>query len=119
MTKEEAIKILRHWGSNTPAIDRDCAVKMAIEALEKPEPLKIDLSGYSKEDWERFRKEWANVPIMAQPKRGKWVSADAMFHEAPFCCSECGENTWDTVMGKPRYNFCPMCGAKMEGVDDE
>ena len=38
MTKEEAIKILRHWGSNTPATDRDCAVKMAIEALEKPEP---------------------------------------------------------------------------------
>ena len=38
MTKEEAIKILRHWGSNTPATDRDCAVKMAIEALENPEP---------------------------------------------------------------------------------
>lgn len=34
MTNEEAIKILRHWGSNTPVFDRDCAVKMAINALE-------------------------------------------------------------------------------------
>ena len=50
----------------------------------------------------------------AQAKRGKWISADAMFGGVPFYCSECGENTRDTVMGKPRWNFCPMCGAKME-----
>ena len=54
-----------------------------------------------------------------QPKTGKWISADAIFGGVPFYCSECGENTRDTVMGKPRYNFCPMCGAKMEGADDE
>ena len=55
----------------------------------------------------------------AQPKKGRWISADAIFGREPFYCSECGENTWDTVMGKPRWKFCPMCGAKMEGVDDE
>ena len=55
----------------------------------------------------------------AQPKKGRWISADAMFHGVPFYCSECGENTRDTVMGKPRWKFCPMCGAKMEGADDE
>ena len=54
-----------------------------------------------------------------QPKKGRWISADAMFHGVPFYCSECGENTWDTVMGKPRWNFCPNCGAKMEGVGNE
>jgi len=46
-----------------------------------------------------------------QQKTGKWISADAIFGGAPFYCSECGENTWDTVMGKPRWNFCPMCGS--------
>lgn len=50
----------------------------------------------------------------AEPKRGRWISADAMFGGVPFYCSECGENTRDTVMGKPRWNFCPNCGAKME-----
>ena len=88
----------------------------------QPEPIKIDLSLYSKEDWERLKKEWGNTPITvlsAQPKKGRWISADAMFHGVPFYCSECGENTRDTVMGKPRWKFCPMCGAKMEGADDE
>ena len=50
----------------------------------------------------------------AQPETGRWISADAMFGGVPFYCSECGENTRDTVMGKPRWKFCPMCGAKME-----
>ena len=52
----------------------------------------------------------------AQPETGRWISADAMFGGVPFYCSECGENTRDTVMGKPRWNFCPNCGAKMEGT---
>ena len=52
----------------------------------------------------------------AQPERikGHWISADAIFGGEPFYCSECGENTRDTVMGKPRWNFCPNCGADME-----
>ena len=53
----------------------------------------------------------------AEPKRGRWISADAIFGGVPFYCSECGENTLDTVMGKPRWNFCPNCGAKMEAAD--
>ena len=52
----------------------------------------------------------------AEPKRGKWISADAIFGGEPFYCSECGENTRDTVMGKPRWNFCPNCGADMREV---
>ena len=50
----------------------------------------------------------------AQPKKGRWISADAMFGGVPFYCSECGENTRDTVMGKPRWKFCPMCGSRNE-----
>ena len=50
----------------------------------------------------------------AQPKSGGWISADAIFGGVPFYCSECGENTRDTVMGKPRWNFCPMCGSRNE-----
>ena len=51
----------------------------------------------------------------AEPKRGRWISADAIFGGVPFYCSECGENTRDTVMGKPRWNFCPNCGCRMDG----
>ena len=55
----------------------------------------------------------------AQLKKGKWISADAMFGGVPFYCSECGENTRDTVMGKPRWKFCPMCGSYNGGENDE
>lgn len=47
----------------------------------------------------------------AQPKSGRWMR---LMDIGMFMCSECGEMTDSTVMGKPRYNFCPMCGAKME-----
>ena len=50
----------------------------------------------------------------AQPETGKWISADAIFGGVPFYCSECGQNTRDTVMGKPRWKFCPMCGSRNE-----
>ena len=50
----------------------------------------------------------------AKPKKGRWISADAIFGGVPFYCSECGENTRDTVMGKPRWKFCPMCGSRNE-----
>lgn len=51
----------------------------------------------------------------AEPKMGRWISADAIFGGVPFYCSECGENTLDTVMGKPRWNYCPNCGSDMRG----
>ena len=44
----------------------------AINALPSalPEPMKIDLSRFSEDNWERIKKEWANTPITtiaAQP----------------------------------------------------
>lgn len=54
----------------------------------------------------------------AEPKRGKWISADAIFGGIPFYCSECGENTRDTVMGEPRWNYCPMCGSYNGGENE-
>ena len=67
-----------------------------------------------------LRKDLRELPP-AQPERirGRWISADAIFGGEPFYCSECGENTRDTVMGKPRWNFCPNCGADMRGEQDE
>jgi len=88
----------------------------------QPEPLKIDLSGYSEEDWERLKKEWRNTPITvlsAQPKRGRWerhysrpnVYADLFWH-----CSECGYRSSDNWADK--FNFCPNCGTDMRGEQD-
>lgn len=46
-------------------------------------------------------------------RHGKWVKVE--HYGTVYSCSYCGELTTETVMGKPRYEYCPMCGAKMDG----
>ncbi len=37
-----------------------------------------------------------------------------------FTCSVCGWESWDTYCGDTdTYNYCPHCGAKMDGADGE
>lgn len=51
----------------------------------------------------------------AQPmrKKGRWKRrlVDSGFN-ADWHCSECG---WKTSLEEHGYNYCPNCGAKMEG----
>lgn len=49
------------------------------------------------------------------PKRGKWLPDNNNYIYEQYVCSEC-KNSFkvDTCMGKPMWNFCPYCGAKME-----
>ena len=92
MTNEKAIMCLEDMKIKVPI------PKAAKQARENNEALDVAIKALQS----------------AEPKRGSWISADAIFGGVPFYCSECGENTRDTVMGKPRWNFCPNCGAKME-----
>ena len=51
--------------------------------------------------------------------RGRWISKDKIFGGIPFACSNCGEETRETVMGKPRFRFCPNCGCYNGGGQNE
>jgi rubrerythrin len=61
----------------------------------------------------------------AEPKTGRWIKATGMmppeFH-GHYCCSECGNFA---NMEPPFGNredlgrFCPNCGARMKGADDD
>ena len=55
------------------------------------------------------------VPV----RRGKWIHRPEIGWGSTWICSMCDEKTVETVMGEPRYRFCPMCGADMRVVDDE
>ena len=54
--------------------------------------------------------------IVDRPK-GEWFKDD----EGTFICSACGSGYKDqpTLMGKPMFEWCPLCGARMKGADDE
>ena len=56
----------------------------------------------------------------AQPerKKGKWIYHSEIGWGDTWLCDQCGEKTTSTVMGKPRANYCPMCGAYMRGEND-
>ena len=56
----------------------------------------------------------------AQPerKKGKWIYHSEIGWGDTWLCDQCGEKTTSTVMGKPRANYCPMCGADMRGKQD-
>ena len=92
MTNEKAIMCLEDMKIKVPI------PKAAKQARENNEALDVAIKALQS----------------AEPKRGRWISADAIFGGVPFYCSECGENTRDTVMGKPRWKYCPMCGSRNE-----
>ena len=66
--------------------------------------------------------EWLNecfevVEADVEPvKHGEWVNND---NELKFYkCSICGnEAYWDTDYGQQLFDFCPWCGAKMDGKE--
>lgn len=46
-------------------------------------------------------------------RHGNWVASD----EDGFVCSicRCGYKDQPTMMGKPMFDYCPVCGARMDG----
>lgn len=60
--------------------------------------------------------EVVNAPTI-EPKQGEWIEVDDYFIRCK--CSICGWESHkyeDDVYGMP---YCPNCGARMEGVNDE
>lgn len=50
---------------------------------------------------------------------GEWKHNPKIGWGETWVCSICGEKTTSSVMGYPRYNYCPNCGSRMKGADDE
>lgn len=54
-----------------------------------------------------------SLPSADRPT-GEWIPHPEISRGETWLCSECGEKTTSSVIGKPRYKYCPMCGAYME-----
>lgn len=80
------------------------------DSLEIPETT----AGYGSVSWSDYKTgtsyDSVVLPIIeAEPVRhGHWVETKYPL----FTCSECGAIYQDTEYG---YNYCPNCGAKMDG----
>ena len=54
------------------------------------------------------------MPDVVSVVHGEWMPNPKIGWGETWVCSICGEKTTSSVMGYPRYNYCPMCGAKMD-----
>ena len=55
-----------------------------------------------------------DLPSIDAVKHGRWTLDDRGFLEIyKYICSECGAHQ------RARYDYCPSCGARMDGEDDE
>ena len=75
--------------------------------------------------WLREAIDMAIEALRAEPKTGEWIKATGMmppeFH-GHHCCSECGNfANMEPPFGNREdlSRFCPNCGARMKGADDE
>lgn len=58
---------------------------------------------------------------VAPVRHGRWVENDYLFLDTLYRCSVCGEEFY-LENGTPQenqYYYCPNCGAKMDGENDE
>lgn len=67
-----------------------------------------------------FKFDVADAPTIDVPDRkvGEWIWDDEM---GVFLCSSC-KNGWKdqpTLMGKPLFEWCPVCGAEMKNGEVE
>ena len=62
--------------------------------------------------------DWIDVqpPVDAAPVRhGRWIPCNSKYghDEKVYLCNQCNHN-----VGFKKMNFCPNCGARMDGDDD-
>ena len=137
MTREEALYCMKANSILHSEICEECplygdtgvdhcfedALDEAIKALEQ-EPCKdaisredalMALTGEWTDSTEliyRFIRQIRTLPsVDPQPKMGQWQQD----LDGTYLCSECGSGFKEqpTLMGKPMFAWCPLCGAKM------
>ena len=92
------------------AIDEIRKCRFVVDAIEKirglpsaqPEPIKINIEDFNKEDWERLKKEWGNTPITvlsAQPEQ-RWIPCSERLPKPYEYC------LWTTTDGRVIYHHC-------------
>ena len=113
---------LNHVGQHTNALEGDLinrqAALDAFGLFEKTRKYGGDYSGYDTMLLYEIQQTLEDLPSVTPKQRsGHWIEQDGFDGDTYYDCSECGES-FCLIDGTPTdnlYNYCPNCGAKMEG----
>ena len=85
-------------------IKRSDAIEVAYQLRRKP----------NDEEWDWWVRSFNAIPSADRPQ-GEWLGFNGKPTTAKYSgmCSVCG--AWSEYL----LNYCPNCGAKMKGADDE
>lgn len=105
----EVVKGLSEHGTNLAEVGTDCISRQA--AIETVQNRHMMLS----KEKVLLINDLEKLPP-AEPKRGKWLDADICGELPVIVCDQC--NTFYPLSFGEFHNFCPNCGAKMEGASE-
>ena len=94
-------------------IDRQAAIDALQKEINKGIPPFDDVMGSIRCGVRLARNIIEDLPsAQPEPKTGRWIKMSDSYG-AYHCCSRCGRE------GVCDWKYCPNCGAKMEGEDNE
>ena len=74
-------------------LNRSIGYLMRLPSAQ-PEPIKINIEDFNKEDWERLKKEWGNTPITVLPAQPEIIR-----------CKDC-KHWFDIDDGRQKHRMC-------------
>lgn len=102
----------------TDLIDRQAAITLPFTSKEDREYQTYNLDDAYELGWLDYQKCIEDLP--SAERRGQWKPFDLTWGRSIYACTACGDAfEVPTECGKPMYEFCPYCGAKMDLEEDK
>ena len=98
-------------------IKREDAIKAVAQDLMYESCIQSEYASDELSDWLEVAKVMLEEVPSADRPQGEWIEQEDCWQ-----CSECGDEYVLEVGVKPidaRMHYCPNCGARMKGADDD
>lgn len=103
---------LESFGKDTNVSATDCISRQAIlDAIDRIYPNAL----YNRAAYAELCNVVVNSPsVKTQQKTGHWITTRTFMHDGEYYCDRCKCD----APNNEKWDYCPNCGAKMQGVEE-